>query len=105
MLKKIRNSFRKFKEDVLSKVYYDSLKWLFVLIISTYVLKYLPDGTAIKNFFLKCFTLSVRTSILIALSIMILTVLFVSFGFNKKYKALKRDNFTDELTGLKTIKP
>lgn len=99
-----RKSVDKFRQDSLSKLFYDLIKWLVFTIIIFAATKLFPETTSIGEFLTKNVSASVYSLFLIALVIIGLTVLIVSVLFNKKYDAIRIDNFTDELTGLKNYK-
>jgi len=99
-----KKSFGKFKQDALSKLFYDLSKW-FILATSVFAAtKFLPKGTSIGDILAKKVSGTLYSALLIGLILIVIAILIVTFLFNKKYKELKRDNFTDELTGLKNHK-
>ncbi|HWJ28913.1 MAG TPA: GGDEF domain-containing protein [Flavisolibacter sp.] len=100
----LKKSLDKFRQDALSKLFYDLLKWLLLTILAFAATKLLPGTTSIGEFLTKKATLSIYSIFLIGLGIIGLTVLIVSILFNKKYQVVRNDNFTDELTGLKNHK-
>ena len=100
----IKKSIEKFKQDALSKLFYDLLKGLFYIIVGFAATKLIPDTTEIGKFLTQTINVSLYSMLLLGLGIIILTVLVVSIVFNKRYLVIKNDNFTDELTGLKNHK-
>jgi diguanylate cyclase (GGDEF)-like protein len=100
----ISRSFEKFRQDALSKLFYDILKWLIPATVLFAVSKVVPEDTSIGQLISKTFSITVYFFLLIVLLIIVLTVIIVSFLFNKHYKVLQKDNYTDELTGLKNHK-
>ena len=100
----LKKSLAKFRQDALSKVFYDILKWLIIAILTFSATKLLPEDTSFGAVLTTNLTLSLYTVFLIVLGIVILTVFLVSIIFNRKYEAIRTDNFTDELTGLKNHK-
>lgn len=99
-----KKSFDKFKQDALSKLFYDILKWLIPAILIFAATKFFPKETSIGDFLTKTVSGTLYSALLAGLSIIAITILIVSVLFNKKYRELKRDNFTDELTGLQNHK-
>lgn len=100
----IKTSFKRFKQDALSKLFYDLQKWLILTTIFFAATKFLPKKNAISDFLSKTISLTFYSTLLIGLSLIAITILIVTFLFSTKYKKLKKDNFTDELTGLKNHK-
>ncbi len=100
----LRKSLNKFRQDALSKVFYDLLKWLLLAILVFAATKLFPDTTSFGQFLTKKVNLSTYTILLVGLGIIGLTVFVVSLLFNRKYHVIRNDNFTDELTGLKNHK-
>jgi diguanylate cyclase (GGDEF)-like protein len=100
----LKKSLDKFRQDALSKLFYDLLKRLLIVILAFASTKFFPDTTSIGEFLTKKISLSVYAIFLIGLVIIGLTVLVVLILFNRKYQAVRNDNFTDELTGLKNHK-
>lgn len=100
----IKNSIQKLKSDALPKIIYDLSKWvilLFLLYLSSFIfskkfsiIQILSTEYLIKFYFLLFYTLLIS----------LINFIFLKKLFNQKYNALKKDNFTDELTGLKNHK-
>jgi diguanylate cyclase (GGDEF)-like protein len=99
-----RKSFDKFRQDALSKLFYDILKWLIPATIIFAASKIIPKKTSIGHLISSPITFTFYAVFLIGLVIIAVTVVTVTILFNRKYKALQKDNFTDELTGLKNHK-
>jgi len=104
MIRYIANSYAKFKQDALSKIFYDIFKWLILVTAVFLASKLLPSNTSLGTFISQKVIITFYGIILSTLIIITLTVILVTILFNKKYKALQRDNYTDELTGLKNYK-
>lgn len=100
-MKYLKESFLKFKKDVLSKVFYDLVKYLFLTFILVIILKYVPIAEEILE-------IKVSNSIwvIIVYSLILITIsLTISFLlFNKRLRKIQSDNRIDELTGLKNHK-
>jgi len=100
----IKITIEKLKNDALSKIIYDISKWfvvLFLIYLGTFlfpkkisIIKILSTEYLIKLYFLLFYTLLIT----------LINFIFLKKLFDKKYNALKKDNFTDELTGLKNHK-
>jgi len=99
-----KKSFEKFRQDALSKLFYDILKWFIPATILLAASKIFPKDTSLGQLISKPVTFTIYSLFLIGLLIVAITVVVVSILLNKKYKALQRDNFTDELTGLRNYK-
>jgi diguanylate cyclase (GGDEF)-like protein len=104
MLSYFKKSLTKFRQDALSKIFYDILRWLIITILIFSATKLFPKDTSLGAVLTTNLTLSIYTVLLIVLGIIILTVFLISIIFNRKYEAVRTDNFTDELTGLKNHK-
>lgn len=100
MLTYIKNSFQKFGQDALSKVFYDIGKFALIALLAILITMFIPSDTSVGAVFNKTFSLSVLNFISIIVACIIVSVCIVLFIANRKYKILQKDNFTDELTGL-----
>ncbi|REC56234.1 GGDEF domain-containing protein [Chryseobacterium piscium] len=99
-MKYLENAIQKFKGDALAKLIYDTIKYLVGAIVTYIFLKLIPENTTFGEFLAKKISLSVLEFILTILVIVFLTII-VYFLFNKKkFKLIKLDLQTDELTGL-----
>jgi len=103
MKKYLIKSFEKFKNDALSNVIYDILKWLIPATLLFAATK-LVEHSFFTNFIFERFEISYYIFILYSLCLFISSTVVVRLVFKKKYKELQIDNFTDELTGLKNYK-
>lgn len=103
IMRYLKNSFQKFKNDALSKVFYDSLKWVVIAFIGFIITGLLPINE-INVFFQKPIRLSVYNFILISLLLVLSTVILVSIFYYGRYKKFKEQSQIDELTGLKNHK-
>ncbi len=97
-MKYLKESFNKFKNDALSKEFYDFLKYLVFSVIIVFALKYVPIIMKWLNFEL---TLSIWLIILASLTLLIFSLLLSMNIFNKKLKEIQSINQIDELTGRK----
>ena len=104
MMKHIKDAIKKFRQDALSKLIYDVLKWLIPASILFAFTILVPEGTSLFTVFSKAFTVSLYWILLYSLIIIILTVVVVNIIYRKKYLEIQIDNFTNELTGLKNHK-
>lgn len=100
----ILQSVKKFKQDGLSKVFYDVIKYLLICLFVFSATKLVPANTSFGQIISSQFSISLYSLILIILLAIIVTIIFLKIIFDTKYKALQKDNFTDELTGLKNHK-
>lgn len=100
----LKKSFEKFKQDALSKLFYDLLKWLIPTTILFALSKVLPDSTSLGQILSTKIRISVYAALLIVLSLLILAILIITVIFSKKYNSLKKSSVIDELTGLKNHK-
>lgn len=100
-MKYLKNSLSKFKQDVLSKVFYDLMKYLFISVILVVILKFIP-------FVKEKLELEVSITVWIILIFVLFLVgicFIISFLlFNRRFKKIQVDNQIDELTGLKNHK-
>ena len=100
-MKYFKDSFIKFKNDALSKVFYDLLEYIFISFVLVAILKFTP---VIKE------KLEANVSItlwaLLTLSLLLIGICVVTcfMLFNKKYKQIQAKSHIDELTGLKNHK-
>jgi|JI7StandDraft_1071085.scaffolds.fasta_scaffold05276_4 diguanylate cyclase (GGDEF)-like protein len=101
MLKNISKSLKKFKEDVVSKMIYDILKWLIRLIVIFAFSKFIPKGTTFQSAISTQISLTVYQIVLFVFAIITVTTISIYAVFNLKYNKLKSDYHTDKLTGLK----
>jgi len=100
-MKYIKDSFSKFKKDVLSRVFYDIMKYLFITIILVAILKYTP---IIKEKLELEVSLSIWTVIILSLLLVGICFTFSFVLFNNKFKSIQAKSRIDELTGLKNHK-
>lgn len=104
MRKYIGESIEKFKKDAFSKVIYDVLRGLIVFMLLSAATRWLPEDFSVSKLLSTAFGVTVYGIVLFTLTIVILTIFAVGVFYRRKYKALEKDNFTDELTGLKNYK-
>lgn len=97
----IKESFLKFRKDVLSRIFFEILKWLFTTFILVIILKYVP---LVKEKLEIRITLSIWTIIILSILIIGISLTISFLLFNNKYKLLQLKSDTDELTGLKNHK-
>lgn len=104
MINYTKKSIQKFKIDALPKVIYDVLKWLVILIFLYLASLFLPKKFSFLEFMSTEYLIKLYWSTIYTIAIFILAFLLFKKLNSKKYKALEKDNFTDELTGLKNHK-
>lgn len=100
----LKRSFKKFREDALSKFFYDLLKALAVSIVGVLAVALIPQSTSFGEILRTQHSLSLYSLILSSLIIITITIFTVTLLFDKKYKRLKAESQTDETTGLKNHK-
>ena len=100
MFSYIRKSIQKLGQDALSKAIYDILKYIIVVLITLFVAKLIPGNSSFGGLINTKFTLSALNLFLIISFCIGITLVITLFQSRKKYKALEKDNFTDELTGI-----
>lgn len=104
MVNYLKESIDKFKKDALSKLVYDILKWLIPSIGIFSLSKLASKDTTFSSIILHRFDISLYTIVILITITIATTAVLMNVLFNKKYKKLEVDNFTDELTGLKNYK-
>lgn len=82
-----KKSLDKFRQDALSKLFYDLLKRLLIWILAFAATTFFPDKSLIGEFLTKKVDLSIYGIILIGLGVILFTVLIVSILFNRKFQA------------------
>ncbi|WP_395065284.1 GGDEF domain-containing protein [Flavobacterium sp.] len=99
----LTKSYEKFKQDGLSKIIYDVIK---AIAISLFIIspKFIPQETLLWKIMFHEISVSIYIVILFSLFIIVITNIIKNFSFKKKYLKLEKDNFNDELTGLKNYK-
>jgi diguanylate cyclase (GGDEF)-like protein len=100
-MKYLKYSLSKFKNDALSKVFYDIMKYTFITLIAFLGLWFIPKA---KEALTKQVSLSIWSIILSSLILILLTLLIAYFQFYKKFKKIQSESQIDELTGLKNYK-
>ncbi|HRN46763.1 MAG TPA: GGDEF domain-containing protein [Niabella sp.] len=100
-MKYIKDSFSKFRKDVLSRIFYDLMKYLFITIILVAILKYTP---IIKEKLELEISLTIWTIIILSLLLIGICFTFSFVLFNNKFKSIQAKSRIDELTGLKNHK-
>lgn len=100
-MKYLKDSFNKFKKDVLSNALYDFLKYLVFSVIFVFALQFVP---VVKEWLNVKFSISIWFIILASLVLIILSLILSMNIFNKKLKEIQSQNQIDELTGLKNHK-
>jgi diguanylate cyclase (GGDEF)-like protein len=97
----IKDSFSKFKKDVLSRVFYDLMKYLFITVVLVAILKYAP---VIKEKLELEISLTIWTIVILSLILIGICFTFSFLIFNSKFKSIQAKSRIDELTGLKNHK-
>ncbi|QEC51976.1 diguanylate cyclase (GGDEF)-like protein [Anseongella ginsenosidimutans] len=100
-MKYIKDSFSKFKKDVLSNVFYDLMKYLFISFILVLILKFIPIA---KEKLELDFSISIWVTMLCSLFLIGISFSISFFLFNSRFQKLQSQNRIDELTGLKNYK-
>lgn len=99
-----RNSIQKFKTDALSKAIYDAIKYLVILLFGVLIPFLIPEKFSFRAFLKTEYTVYLYSIISYSIILIIIAFLLIRVIYLKKYKALEKDNFTDEITGLKNHK-
>lgn len=100
----IKKSIQKFKSDALSKAVYDAIKYLLILLIGILIALVIPEKFSLKAFLKTEYTVYLYGVLIYSITLIITAFLLMRVVYLKKYKALEKDNFTDEITGLKNHK-
>ncbi|WP_432670509.1 GGDEF domain-containing protein [Flavobacterium sp. SM2513] len=100
----INNSLQKFKSDALSKAVYDAIRYLLILLIGLVIALVIPDKFSLRAFLKTEFKVYLYGIFIYSIILIITAFLLIRLVYLKKYKALEKDNFTDEITGLKNHK-
>jgi diguanylate cyclase (GGDEF)-like protein len=99
MLNYLEKTYQKLRDDALAKVIYDFIKYLFGLVITLIFLNYSPQNK-ITTFLQKEVTLTYFVVFLCATILVIIVVIIQALFFKKKFNSIKKDLYSDELTGL-----
>jgi len=99
-----KRSVEKFRQDALSKIFYDLIKGLIVTILGVFAIKLIPADTSFGTVLKTPVSMTFYSILLYSLLIVAITVCVVAYLFNKKFQKVRTDNYTDELTGLKNHK-
>ncbi len=99
MLNYLKKTYQKFKDDAPSKAIYDFLKYLVYLAITLIFLNYSPQNK-IATFLQKEVRLTNFVIFLYAIILVIIVGIIQALFFKKKFNSIKKDLYTDELTGL-----
>ncbi|WP_417371676.1 GGDEF domain-containing protein [Gelidibacter japonicus] len=101
MMRYIKESIKKFKDDVLSKGIYDILKWLLLFMVLLIPSRWIPY---LKEILITNHSISVYWILISSILLITVTALIASYIFKRKIREVLDDNHTDELTGLKNHK-
>lgn len=104
MMNYIKNSIQKFKGDALSKAIYDVSKGLLIALIIIIGSTFIPKDFSFYKFIATAYVIKLYWSAIYSILLIIATFLILRLIYLKKYKVLEKDNFTDEITGLKNHK-
>lgn len=99
---KLKESYKKFKQDLLPKAYYDTIKGVFLLIMAFVFYKLFNQELKINELLDEAISLKIYWIIIIFLSFVIATIFVFKISFKKRMEELKKVTFTDEKTGLKS---
>lgn len=100
----IKKSVAKFRQDALSKIIYDVLKYVVLAMLTLFIAKLIPATTSLGSVINQKITLTVLNVGLIIIGAVGLTLFITLIYTRKKYRLLQQDNYTDELTGLLNYK-
>ncbi len=104
VLKYIKSSIEKLKNDAFAKASYDLIKYLIIIFLTTSGVSLMGIWLSFLGFMFYPITIQLFVLILILLITIMLTIILYNIQFKRKYQELKIDNHTDELTGLKNHK-
>lgn len=100
----ILESIGKFKNDALPKAIYDVMKWILAVLFLYIASKFIPEDFSFYKFIATEYVVKLYWSAIYTMLLIITTFLLFRSIYLKKYKDLEKDNFTDEITGLKNHK-
>lgn len=100
----IKNSIQKFKADALSKAIYDAISSLLFILGGLAIAVVIPEKFSFRSFLKTEYTIYLYGVLMYSILLVIVAFLLIRLIYLKKYKALEKDNFTDEITGLKNHK-
>lgn len=95
----IRKSIQKLKDDFLSKGIYDLLKYIVGALALLIAAKLIPNSTSLGTIINTQIALSILNLFLLIFLSVGMTLFLTLLQSRKKYKELKKDSHTDELTG------
>ncbi len=98
------NSVQKFKSDALSKAIYDTIRYLMIFLVGLVIVLVIPEKFSLKAFLKTEYKVYLFGVLIYSVILIITAFLLIRLIYLKKYKALEKDNFTDEITGLKNHK-
>lgn len=101
VVKYLKRSIKKFKDDWFSKAIYDILKYLFISFVIVYTLKAV---SFLKPILAYQITLSIWLILVMAISLIIIVLICLSVKFYTILIKNKEKNQIDDLTGLKNYK-
>lgn len=104
MISYIKNSIQKLKSDALPKIIYDIAKWSIVPFLIYLGTLLFPKNFSIIKFLSTEYLMKLYYLIFYTFIIFLITLMIFKTIYTKKINALRKDNFTDELTGLKNHK-
>lgn len=100
----LKKSIQKFKDDFLAKGIYDTIKKIVIGIVVLCTPLIIPENFGVMKFLNTEYIIKVYLIITYTVLISIVSHFIFRKYFYNKYNKLKKDNFTDELTGLKNHK-
>lgn len=104
MMSYIKKSIQKFNVDALSKAIYDLIKGLLIALVIIIGSIFIPKDFSFYKFIATTYEVKLYWSAIYSILLIIMAFLLFRLIYLKKYKALEKDNFTDEITGLKNHK-
>lgn len=100
-MKYLKDSFSKFKQDALSKAFYDSLMFFLGLFILTLGLKIVPN---VKEKLESEVSITIWVALIFTLLLVGVCFSIAFLLFNRRIRKIQAENQVDELTGLKNYK-
>lgn len=100
MISYLKKTYKKLIDDVLAKAIYDIGKYVIAVLITYLILRLFPKNTSVGEFLQKEIVVSILQFGLIILVAVSLTIVIYFLANRKRFALIKRDLYTDELTGI-----
>jgi diguanylate cyclase (GGDEF)-like protein len=97
----IKKALLKLKDDLLSKGLYDFIKWLFIFGFMFLFTRWIPT---VREWLTVKIKIDVYWIILSSIGLILITTFLINYLFKTRVDAIKEENHTDDLTGLKNHK-